>query len=335
MKVRIPVEAGTTVGTTGCPPVRIRRGSTLVAVFWLISVMALYIFTAIQLLDYEDRLIAGQVDGARADQMAEMGIAVACNPVVERSDYLLLEQQFPGDVGFTAKIESEGSRFNINSLLMNRGDGADPDKALLREMFVEWGADEDFAQEVVDALVDWVDENELEELNGAEYPYYEELGFLNRPYNRPFYSLDEMKLVRGMEDLERLYPGWRDWFTIWSSGGLDVNEADPEKLARAAEVSIDDASSIRDRVLGPDMIRGTEDDQPFSNSGQVLDLLGVPDIQRMIVEPRLTANDPTTRIESTGWSGLGGAQIKRRITLIVRNRTGRPSILERTVEQVP
>ena len=335
MKVNIQVQAGTAVGTTGCPPVRIRRGSTLVAVFWLISVMALYIFTAIQLLDYEDRLIAGQVDGARADQMAEMGIAVACNPVVERSDYLLLEQQFPGDVGFTARIESEGSRFNINSLLMNRGDGADPDKALLREMFVEWGADEDFAQEVVDALVDWVDENELEELNGAEYPYYEELGFLNRPYNRPFYSLDEMKLVRGMEDLERLYPGWRDWFTIWSSGGLDVNEADPEKLARAAEVSIDDASSIRDRVLGPDMIRGTEDDQPFSNSGQVLDLLGVPDIQRMIVEPRLTANDPTTRIESTGWSGLGGAQIKRRITLIVRNRTGRPSILERTVEQVP
>ena len=272
-----------TVETTGRSRVRSRRGSTLVAVFWLISVMALYIFTAIQLLDYEDRLISGQVDGSRADQMAEMGIAVACNPVVERSDYLLLEQQFPGDVGFTAKIESEGSRFNINSLLMNRGDGADPDKALLREMFVEWGADEDFAQEVVDALVDWVDENELEELNGAEYPYYEELGFLNRPYNRPFYSLDEMRLVRGMEDLEPLYPGWRDWFTIWSSGGLDVNEADPEKLARAAEVSIDDASSIRDRVLGPDMIRGTEDDQPFSNSGQVLDLLGVPDIQRMIV----------------------------------------------------
>ena len=64
------------------------------------------------------------------------------------------------------------------------------------------------------------------------------------------------------------------------------------------------------------MIRGTEDDQPFNNSGEVLDLLGVPDIQRMIVEPRLTANDPTTRIESTGWSGLGGAQIKRRIFAI-------------------
>ncbi|MCH2062665.1 MAG: type II secretion system protein GspK [Roseibacillus sp.] len=335
MKVNVPVKGGMAVKTTARLRVRGRRGSTMVAVFWLISVMALYIFTAIELMNYEDRLVSGQVEGVRAAQMAEMGISVACNPVVERSDYLLLEQRFPGDVGFSATIESEGSRFNINSLLMNRGDGADPDKALLREMFVEWGAEEEFAQEVVDALVDWVDENELEELNGAEFPYYEGLGFLNRPYNRPFYSLDEMRLVRGMEDLERLYPNWRNWFTIWSSGGLDVNEADPEKLARAAEVSIDDASAIRDRVLGADMIRGTEDDQPFNNSGEVLDLLGVPDIQRMIVEPRLTANDPTTRIESTGWSGLGGAQIKRRITLIVRNRTGRPSILERKVEQVP
>ncbi len=51
----------------------------------------------------------------------------------------------------------------------------------------------------------------------------------------------------------------------------------------------------------------------------------------MIVEPRLTANDPTTRIESTGWSG----DIRRRVTLIVRNRTGRPSILERREEMVP
>ncbi len=113
---------------------------------------------------------------------------------------------------------------------------------------------------------------------------YEALGYLNRPYNRPFYSLAEMRLVRGMEQLERVYPNWQDWFTVWSSGGLDVNEAEPELLARAAEVSIVDAEAVRDRVLGPDMERGTEDDMPFNSSAEVLDLLNVPDLQRMIVE---------------------------------------------------
>ena len=76
----------------------------MVAVFWLISVMALYIFTAIQLLDYEDRLVSGQVEGTRASQMAEMGVSVACNPVVERSDYLLLEVE----AACVVQLSSEG-----------------------------------------------------------------------------------------------------------------------------------------------------------------------------------------------------------------------------------
>jgi type II secretory pathway component PulK len=307
------------------------RGSTLIAIFWMMSILGLAVFTAVQLLHYEDQIVSAQMRGTTAGQMAEMGISVAANPVVERKDYALLEQQFPGGMGFRATIKSEGARFNINAILRDRGDGAPPDKTLLRKIFFEWGLEEEVAQEVVDALVDWIDPDDFEELNGAERMDYEALGYLNRPYNRPFYSLAEMRLVRGMEQLERVYPNWQDWFTVWSSGGLDVNEAEPELLARAAEVSIVDAEAVRDRVLGPDMERGTEDDMPFNSSAEVLDLLNVPDLQRMIVESRLTANDPTTRLESTGWSG----DVKRRITLIVRNRTGRPSILERKEEQVP
>ena len=309
-----------------------RRGSSLIAVFWLMSILNLAVFTTIQLLKFESDLVVAQVHGTKAGQMAEMGIAVAANPVAERGDFALLEQMFEGGLsGFRVTIESEGAQFNINSLLQDRGDGAPPDKSLLRELFVEWGLESDQAQEIVDALVDWIDGDDLEELNGAEFPDYDEMGYRNRPYNRPFYSLDEMRLVRGMDILERVYPDWRDWFTIWSNGGLDVNEAQPELLARAAEVTIDDAMAIQDRVLGPDQERGTEDDLPFNSVTEVMDLLGISDIQRIIVEPRLTANDPTTRIESTGWSG----DTKRRITLIVRNRTGRPSILERREELVP
>jgi hypothetical protein len=42
-------------------------------------------------------------------------------------------------------------------------------------------------------------------------------------------------------------------------------------------------------------------------------------------------NDSTTRIESTGYAD--GA--KRKINVIVRNRTGRPALLERTEEIIP
>ena len=189
----------------------------------------------------------------------------------------------------------------------------------------------DEASEVVDALVDWIDPNDLEELNGAELDYYEELGYLNRPYNRPFYSLDEVRLVRGWDVVERLNPDWQEWFTIWSSGPLDLNEAEPVLLAAAAEITEEEAQAVQDRVRGPDMVRFTEDDLPFANAQEALDLLGLPDIQVELVLPRLSVNDPTVRIECIGRSG----DVKRRVNMIMRNRDSRPTILSRTEEVIP
>ena len=307
----------------------LKSGSALVAVFWIMSILSLAVFTSIQLLYFEVDLVTSQTHGNRARQMAEMGVAVAANPSVDQDDPIL--QQNFGEGGFDAQLRSEASRFNINLLLMPGSDGSPADKSLLREILASWGMEFEETQDIVDALVDWIDEGDLEELNGAEAPYYEEIGYLNRPYNRPFYSLDEVRLVRGWDQIEALNPGWQDWFTIWTAGGLDVNEADPELLAVAAEITVEEAESLQDRVLGPDGIRDTEDDLPFQDLNEPLDLLNLPDIQRALIEPRLSVNDPTSRIESIGWSG----DIRRRITLIIRNRTGRPSILERSEEVVP
>lgn len=308
-----------------------KRGSALVAVFWIMSILSLSVFTAIQLLYYEVDLTTAKVQGNRARHLAEMGLAVACNPGINRDDQLLYQEFEGGLEGYDAKIRSEGAKFNINLLLMDRQDSSPPDKALLREMLASWGMEFEQTQDIVDALVDWVDGDDFEELNGAEAPYYEDLGFYNQPYNRPFFSLNEMRLVRGWDQVEALNPNWQNWFTVWSSGGLDINEAEPELIALAAEITVIEATAIQDRVYGPDAIRDTEDDEPFSSSAEALDLLGLPDIQRELVEPRLSVNDPTNRLESTGWSG----DTRRRITLILRNRTGRPAILERREEFVP
>lgn len=312
----------------------LRRGSSLIAVFWLVSILSLGVFTAIQLVNYELRRIQAQTQGKEARHYAEMGIAVAANPVVQRTDVHLLNMNI-GTGGFQATITSEGSRFNINALLAPRSDGAPADKTFLRELFAYWEVEEDIIDELADALVDWVDPNDEEELNGAESrTYEEERGVLNQPFNRPFLSLEEMRLVRHMDYLEDANPNWRSWFTIWSSGGLDVNEASPEFLARAVDITESEAEAMIAQVRGPDGIRGNDDDQPFQSAGQFLDQLGISEIERLIVEPRLTANDPTTRIESIGYAGTSEGQTKHKITLILRNRTGNPSILERREELV-
>ena len=270
-------------------------------------------------------MAASNIHGFRAKQLAEMGVAVGANPAVERFDPILSQWSGADGEGFEVRLISEGGKFNINRILMQE------DKNLLQNMFIDWGMDIDQAAAVADGLADWIDDNDEESLNGAEVAYYEEMGRINQPFNRPFYNLDEMRLVRGMDLVEALRPDWREWFTVWSGGGLDVNEASPEMISVAAEVGIDEAALLPEMVRGPDGERDTEDDTPFQSAQEALALIGVDGSLRPDILERFSANDTTTRIESTGIS----AGAKRRIIMVVRNRTGQPAILQRTEEVVP
>ena len=205
------------------------------------------------------------------------------------------------------------------------------DKQLLTDIFTDWGMELLDAQTLVDNLTDWVDGGDLIELNGAEVDWYEDQGRPNHPFNRPFYNLDEVRLVKDMELLEQVKPNWKNWFTVWSNGRLDVNEAKAELIAAAAEVSIDDAQNLVEHVLGPDRVRDTDDDQRFQGLTEALTLLGVSEFQQPIVQPRLTVKDTTTRIVSDGRAG----SVRRRITLILKSRTGQLAILERKEEIIP
>jgi type II secretory pathway component PulK len=301
------------------------RGSALVAVLWLIAILALASIAAIRVVSFDVDLATSQVHGFRARQLAEMGIAVASNPAVKRTDPLLTYSTGEEGEGYQARIISEGEKFNINAIVLRQ------DEDLLKSMFIDWGLELDEAQAVVDALVDWVDANDEVGLNGAEVEWYTEQGRLNQPFNRPFYHLDEVRLVRGMDYVEALKPDWRNWFTIWSGGALDLNEASAELIAVAAGVTPEEAAVIPETVRGPDGLRDTEDDAPFQSAAEALALLGVDGTLRPELSARMTVNDTTTRLESIG--SVAGA--RRKVTVIVRNRTGRPAVLERTEEVMP
>lgn len=295
------------------------------AVLWLIAILAMACMTALRVISFDMELATAKIHGSRARQIAEMGIAVGSNPVVKRSDPLLRRMDGDSGEGYEVRVVSEGGRFNINAILLSE------DKALLSSIFANWGLEIDQSQEVVDALSDWVDADDNVSLNGAEKKDYESAGRINQPFNRPFYDLSEVRLVRGMDLVEAVRPDWREWFTIWSGGGLDLNEAPPELIAAAAECPVEQADVIPEMVRGPDGMRDTLDDVPFQNPTAALDLLGIDVNGRPDLAKRFTVNDSTTRIESIGQAE--GA--KRKITIIVRNRAGKPALLERTEEIIP
>jgi general secretion pathway protein K len=302
-----------------------RRGAALMAVLWLIAILAMACMTALRVISFDMELASSKIHGSRARQVAEMGIAVGSNPVVKRSDPMLRQMNEGTGEGFEVRVVSEGGRFNINAILLQ------DDKALLREIFSKWGLELEDAQAVADALGDWVDADDDVALNGAEKGEYEQAGRINQPFNRPFYEISEVRLVRGMDLVEAVRPDWRDWFTVWSGGALDVNEASAEMIAAAAEIPVEQADIVPETVRGTDGQRDTEDDVPFQNAAAALDLLGIDVNGRPDIARRFTANDATTRIESIGYAE--GA--KRKINVIVRNRTGKPALLERTEEIIP
>jgi type II secretory pathway component PulK len=307
------------------PPQSRRRGAALIAVLWLIAILAMACMAALRVISFDMELASQKIHGSRARHMAEAGVAIGSNPAVQRGDPLLIFQNEETGEGYQVELISEGGRFNINAILLRE------DTALLRSLFIKWGLDLDSAQALVDALGDWIDPDDETRLNGAERDYYESIGRLNQPFNRPFYDLAEMRLVRGMDEIEALRPDWRDWFTIWSGGLLDINEARAELISAAAEISTEQARAIPDIVNGPDGILGTDDDQPFQSVAEALAIVGISADARPDLAARFTVGDTTTRIESTGYA----AGARRRLNVIVRNRTGQPALLQRTEEILP
>jgi general secretion pathway protein K len=301
------------------------KGAALIAVLWLIAILSLAAMTTMRVISFDMEITTSKVHGSRAFHLAEMGIAIGSNPSVDRSDPLLHRIDEANNEEFHVTLTSESSRFNINSLVFSE------DKSLIRSIFMEWGMELDAAQALTDALTDWIDPDDEESLNGAEVEDYHDMGRLNQPFNRPFHDIDEVALVRGMDEIEALKPDWREWFTVWSNGTLDINEADAALIAAAAEVTESQASIIPETVRGIDGIRNTDDDMPFKDIPSALSLLGIDAETRQDIAQRFTLGDTTTRITSLARSG----DAKRKITVILRNRTGKPVLLSRTSEIVP
>jgi general secretion pathway protein K len=330
-----------------------QRGAALVAVLYVIGLLSLMLATTALMVRSDAESATLQKRAFRATQLAEMGIAIAANPVVKKTDLTLLNQRISDEESFSAKIMGEGGKFNLNTLVQQAkadpGEGHRTLEILLASLGV---SDNDRRSLLIDNLINWTDPDDVPEGDKDTYEKerYEAEGFYNYPFNRPFYSLDEALLVRGMEMLPGVCPHWRDIFTIYSAGKLDVNEANAECLAIASLQGIDEAQRFYEQQLEAELdprarpsehltdaqevidMRAGRDGQPDTTDDEKLDVNTVATMMNIDVEianTRLTNQDQTVRIESTATVG----DMRKRIVLILRNRSQNPQILMR--EEVP
>ncbi len=130
-----------------------------------------------------------------------------------------------GDGLLSAQVEDELGKLNLNDLTAG-GDvvGREGKLKIFKRLFELVQVNPD----LVDAIVDWIDDNEVSEPAGAESLYYQTLRPSYRAANTPLQTLLELRLIKGMtpEIIEKL----SKVVTVYPEGGgrrVNINTAGP------------------------------------------------------------------------------------------------------------
>ncbi len=127
-------------------------------------------------------------------------------------------------------------RININRLLDSTGRHDPKQRAVLERLLHHkvFSIDNQSVSDLLDALTDWLDEDDQVAGFGAENSYYLSLGEPYQCKNGPMDSLEELLLVRGMT--KELYygtserPALASFLTIYGDGRININTAPQEVL---------------------------------------------------------------------------------------------------------
>jgi general secretion pathway protein K len=269
------------------------QGSALILVLWCLLLLGMAVFGVVEMVELSIEHTSHEELALEARGLALSGLALGLNPQLLKDDPLLAQKPLAGRQ-FKVSLESEGSRLNLNYVLLSGH------REILVSLFTQWGLKVDQADHVADCLYDWITPGDLKSLNGAKANDYAEAGLPQRPTYKPFDSFDEVKLVMGADLLIKAKADWENSFTLWSGGPLNVNEASPELIAAIFSLDPKRVTYITDARNGRDGIPGTSDDVPIPDVKTLQGQLGVGDLAMKALGSEISFNDPNRRVESVG-----------------------------------
>jgi type II secretory pathway component PulK len=122
------------------------------------------------------------------------------------------EDMNQGEAGCVSlRITDENSKLPVNALRPPNGDENQPPDPKWVSIFQRFFESFKIDPEVVDALIDWLDAGDNpHETGGAEKSYYQSLPIPYAPPNGPMRTPGELRLVKGLNDVEtlaKLFPG--------------------------------------------------------------------------------------------------------------------------------
>jgi len=220
----------------------------LVLVLWLIVLLGVIAAGHASNVHSETKLAMRHVEAAKARTLAEAGI--------QRAILALL-------------LQNSGSEWPVNGTLQRLSiDDRDvavavrdstglvdlnaADAGLLGELFAASGGDASQQEELVDAILDWRDSDNLSHLHGAEDDDYRASGLAWSSRDAAFSSVDELRYVIGMTP--QRFAAIAPYVTVHSGRpGLNLEYAPPFLISlltgRTIDTAGDEAMSSPDQRL--------------------------------------------------------------------------------------
>jgi general secretion pathway protein K len=221
------------------------RGIALLIVLWVLTILMVTVFSFAVMTRAETYGTLVFKEDTEKRYLAEAGIERGIMEIlyasINRSRTVTLEEmgfwRFDGTlykVGMgggscEVRVVDETGKISLNGL-------TDASGIVLKNLLVLQGVGPETADEIVDAVLDWKDSDDLHRLHGAESDYYLSLPKPYRAANDSFKTLEELILVKGITP-EILYgtdktAGIFSSLTLYGKAGrVNINAAPPEVLA--------------------------------------------------------------------------------------------------------
>jgi len=221
-----------------------QRGFALVLVLWVLSLLTIMAGSFALSMRREATVVAGIKNSAKASSLVESGIAIAETMLLipeqdkrwltDGSIYQInTEDAFTGTGGIGGQIRirmlAETGKIDINKA----------DQKLLESLFLQSPLADDEKQQasLIGAIIDWRDKDDVVQSDGAEKNEYQDANLSYQPSNKPFQTIEELRLVLGMDDAT--YKWLIPLITVYS-GQAQVNaqQATKEVLSLLPDVDM-------------------------------------------------------------------------------------------------
>lgn len=207
----------------------------LLLVLWTIGVLTLISAIVTTTTRTEINRARNLLESAKAEGLADAGVYRAIAALLETDqtrrplvDGTIYHWRFD-EAEVLIAIQSEAGKIDLNS-------GSDQ---LLKGLFVSVGVEPDRAAQLVDAMRDFSDRNDLRRALGAEDDDYRTAGMVNDAKDGRFENVSELKQVMGMTP--ELYDSVAAVMTVYSGS----KSIDPEIAPRMALLALPGATPAR------------------------------------------------------------------------------------------